>query len=91
MELLTNKNILLRDSYMKICELIRSKDYDYIEYRMNTPTLDRDDIFIGCARSENGKLISLDGDYYSKHQEIIKYEEWSDEEEKIKNGLTVWI
>ena len=35
------------------------------------------------------KLISLDGDSYYEDEEIISYEEWSDED--CKNGLTVII
>lgn len=35
------------------------------------------------------ELISHDQDYYSKDEEIINYEEWSNKE--IKNGLTIVV
>ena len=75
---------------MTIADLIKNKDYDYISWRVILPeNLDGDDMFFGCAKSKNGKLISLDGDIYSEDTEVLRYEEWSDEEERIKNGLTV--
>ena len=40
---------------------------------------------------ENGKIISLDGDFYSLNEKVIASEEWEDEEENINNGLTVIV
>lgn len=75
---------------MVVGDLIKNKDYDYIECRITLPeSLGGGDTFFGVAKSENGKLISLDGDSYSENTEIIKYEEWTNEEKGIKNGLTV--
>ena len=75
---------------MTVRDLIKNKDYDYISWRATLPeNLGGGDMFVGCAKSENGKLISLDGDIYSENTEILEYEEWSDEEEGIKNGLTI--
>ena len=75
---------------MTIKDLIKNKDYDYISWRRISPEdIDGDDIFFGATKSENGKLISLDGDYYSENTEIISYEEWDSLEDNIKNGLTV--
>ena len=69
-------------------DLIAKKDYDYIEYRA---ILDYDvDCFVGGAASKNGELISKNGDTYSKNVEVIRYEEWDNPEENIKNGLTVY-
>ena len=72
---------------MKIEDLIKAKDYDYIEYRMTIPS--GSNIFAGHFSSKNGKIISLDGDSYSASEEIISYKEWSKPENNIKNGLTV--
>lgn len=75
---------------MTVGDLIRNKDYDYISWRMIIPGLfDGDSLFFGCTKSENGKLISLDGDTYSEGEEIISWEEWSNPEKGIVNGLTV--
>lgn len=75
---------------MTIGDLIKNKDYDYISWRVTLPErASGGDTFFGCTRSENGKLIPLDGDIYSEKTKIISYEEWEDEEEGIKNGLTI--
>lgn len=77
---------------MTVGDLIKEKDYDYISWRATVPEgidIGEGDIFVGCSKSENGKLISLDGDCYSEKTEILSYEEWEDQEEGIKNGLTV--
>ena len=75
---------------MTVGDLIQNKDYDYISWRVTLPEkIGGGDTFIGCTRSENGKLIPLDGDIYLEKTEILEYREWSDEEEGIKNGLTI--
>lgn len=77
---------------MTIGDLIKNKDYDYIDYRITLPEhLGGGDTFFGCARSENGKLIPLDYDTYSENEEVIRWEEWSDPEKDVKNGLTVVV
>lgn len=77
---------------MTVGDLIKNKDYDYISYRLLLPNDSKDSNgeFFGVASSKDGKLISLDGDtIYSEEDEIIRYEEWSNNE--IKNGLTVVV
>lgn len=77
---------------MTIGSLIKEKDYDYISWRITLPEeAGGGDTFMGCAKSEGGKLIPLDGDIYSEDEEVISYEEWSNEEAGIENGLTVVI
>ena len=50
---------------MIVKDLIKNKDYDYIEWRVTAPPqINEEDIFFGCCKSENGKLIPLDGDSY---------------------------
>ena len=45
-------------SYPTIGDLIKNKDYDYVEYRVTIPSADRqDDIFAGAFRTESGKII----------------------------------
>ena len=72
---------------MKISDLIKNKDYDYIEWRVTSS--DGQEIFFGKAASKDGDLISLDGDSYDEDTEIIRYEEWSNPKKEIQNGLTV--
>ena len=75
---------------MTVGDLIKDKDYDYISWRATLPErVGGGNTFIGCTRSENGKLFALDGDIYSEETEILEYREWSDEEDGIKNGLTI--
>lgn len=76
---------------MTVKDLIRKKDYDCIEFRMALPgNLDKS-VFYGVAKSKNGELISVDGDNYETElgEEILGYEEWSNESKNVKNGLTV--
>lgn len=72
---------------MKVSDLIKNKDYDYIEWRVTSS--DSEEIFFGKSASKDGKLISLDGDSYDEDTEIIRYEEWSNPKKEIQNGLTV--
>lgn len=79
-------------SYPTIGDLIKNKDYDYVEYRVVIPSEDeQDDIFAGAFRTEAGKIIPLDGDIYDQNKEVVESEEWSDIENGIKNGLTVIV
>ena len=75
---------------MTVGDLIKNKDYDYIEWRAKLPeSIGGGDTFFGSCISKNGKLISLDGDSYSKDTEVISFEEWDYPEKNIKNGLTI--
>lgn len=61
-------------------------------YDMHKRKIDMaDGTFAGCFKTENGKIISLDGDSYSLNEKVIASEEWEDEEENINNGLTVIV
>lgn len=73
-----------------IGDLIKDKDYDYISYRL-TMKDKSESFFAGCFKSENGKIIPLDGDVYSLDEEVLRYEEWSKPEEGINKGLTVVV
>lgn len=79
-------------SYPTIGDLIKNKDYDYVEYRVTIPSADEQkDVFAGAFRIESGKIITLDGGIYDSDKEVIKSEEWSNPEKGIKNGLTVIV
>ena len=73
-----------------IGDLIKDKGYDYISYRLTVDDKSKS-FFAGCFRSENGKIISLDGDVYSLDEEVLRYEEWNKPEEGIYKGLTVVV
>lgn len=49
------------------------------------------DTFAGCFASKDGEIIPLDGDTYSNNEEVLSYEEWSQPENDIQNGLTVVV
>lgn len=76
---------------MTVKELIQNKDYDRIEVRMTHLNFPDKTVFYGVCKSKNGELISVDGDSYEaeKEEEILSYEEWSNESKNVKNGLTV--
>ena len=73
---------------MTVKDLIKNKDYDYISWRVTLPEkAGEGDTFFGATRSENGKLISLDGDSYDEDTDVLSYEEWSSV--SVNNGLTI--
>lgn len=71
---------------MKIKDFF-NKDYDYVSYRICAdkfgPT------FAGSFKIQNGRIISLDGDDYNPEEEVMSYEEWSND--KYQNALTVTV
>lgn len=77
---------------MIVRDLINKKDYDYIEWYMTLPEdFGKSNIFFGISKSINGELISLDGDSYSEDETVVSYNEWSDDELGIKNGLAIIV
>ena len=42
-------------------------------------------------KSKNGEIIPLDGDIYDKDEEVLSYEEWTQPEDDIQNGLTIMV
>lgn len=62
-----------------------NRDFNKIEYRTIRYLFGRDiDILHGFCKYINGELISLDGDYYSLNDVIVKYEIYRDD------WLVVW-
>lgn len=77
---------------MTIGDLIKDKDYDYISYRMIIPGVNNgNSIFAGCFKSENGKIISLDGDTYSEDEEVVEWSEFTNPSRGVENGLEVVV
>lgn len=76
--------------YPTIEQIIKDENYDYVEYRLFTPTL-RKDVFAGCFKVEDGKLTSKDYDVYDTSEPVLSSEEWSNEEKGIKHGLTIIV
>lgn len=75
---------------MTLSNLIKKKDYDFISIRITMPKhISDNSVFMGAAKSINGKLLPLDGDAYDENEEVLMYEEWSCKERGINNGLTV--
>ena len=73
---------------MQVSDIIKNKDYDYIEWRI-IMSKDNSETFVGSSKSKNGKLISLDGDIYYEDTIIERYEEWTNFNKNIYNGLTI--
>ena len=79
-------------SYLTIGDLIKNKDYNYVEYRINISFTDEQkDVFAGAFRTESGNIIPLDGGIYDSDKKVIKSEEWSNPEKGIKNGITIIV
>ena len=74
---------------MTIGDLIKNKDYDYVSYRLTIP--ESDYTFASFFPSKGGEIIPLDVVIYSKEEEVLSYEEWSQLEDDIQNGLTVVV
>ena len=84
--------------YPTIGDIIKGKDYDYVEYRLTMPKNKKNfegnfstekSIYAGCFSVENGKINSIDGDTYGLSESVIASEEWSNE--SVKKGLTVVV
>lgn len=55
--------------------LAKDKPIETIMARTNAPFADeKDGILFGYCKWDGEKLISLDGDYYSLDEEIVRYE-----------------
>ena len=74
---------------MTIGDVGKNKNYDYVSQRLSLR--DGSDTFAGCFASKDGEIIPLDGDIYDKDEEVLSYEEWTQPEDDINNGLTVVV
>lgn len=78
--------------YPTIGDLIKNKDYDYVDYRITYSDCNNNTgIFAGCFKSEDGKIISLDGDVYNEYEKVVASEEWTTEKNRKMKGLTVIV
>ena len=73
---------------MRLGDLIKSIDENYITIEYRTYTPGGEDILAGYCRWNGMQLISMDGDSYSLDDEITKYEINVNTHDKIL--LTVW-
>ena len=72
---------------MKIKDLI-SKDYDCVIYCITHPN-HPEGVFSGSFETKDGVIYPHDQDYYSPDEDVLWYEEWSQDD--IPNGLTVLV
>lgn len=81
---------------------LAKKNYDYVSYRLTLREWNDSDIndenlrmehstFAGTFAITDGKIKPLDGDTYDLSEEVLWYEEWTDEENDIKSGLTIIV
>ena len=91
-----NEPITLLDLIDKV--ITTKRDFDYLVRRTYIEefpfTEDSDTIYSGVfAISHNNgvHIVSLDGDMYSLNTKIIAYEEWTDPDNGIYNGLDIII
>lgn len=66
---------IYEDSVVRIKDLIKDKNYDYVEYRIPSKESNKGD-FAGAFRVEDGKIISIDGDSYKEEERVYAAEEW---------------
>lgn len=67
---------IYKDSTVLIKDLIKDKDYDYVEYRIPSKESNKSE-FAGAFKVEDGKIISIDGDSYNEEERVYAAEEWS--------------
>ena len=73
------KNFIYLEQPIEFCNTILfSNKYNLIQIHDNTP-VGEDDIvgFAGVCKVENGEVIPLDGDSYTKHMTVIAYKEFT--------------
>ena len=94
MQIYREKKTMIKNenSYPTIGDLIKNKDYDYVEYRITIPFIDEQkDIFAGAFKVKSGQIIPIDGGIYDLDKEVVKSEKWSNPEKGIKNGITIIV
>ena len=74
--------------YPTIGDLIKNTNYDYVSYRV---TWKDTDVFAGCFKAEDDRIIPLDDDTYEPEEEVLASEEWSRPEVDVYHGLTVVV
>lgn len=92
---------LCKKPYPTIKDVLESmqppRAFDYVSYRLYLDTPDTfteksDHIFAGCfATNKANEIIPLDGDTYSENEKVLAYEEWTDPNSNISNGLTLVV
>ena len=85
--------------YPTIKDLVKNKDYDFIEYRALFPKIENIDnkrsihdqsLLLGYFKSYNGVFCSyLYNDEYCPDVNVIYFKEWKDTNKNIKNGITI--
>lgn len=69
---------------MTVRDLIDKKNYTYVEWRVTTPEyIIEEDMFFGYCEVINGELISGDGDTYDENTEVLRYEEWVNQDNEL--------
>lgn len=85
------KNFIYLEQPMEFCNtLLFSDKYNLIQIHDNTP-VGEDNIvgFAGVCKVENGEVIPLDGDSYTKYMTVIAYEEFTTDNGKLGLNLLV--
>lgn len=92
-----------KEPYPTIGDIIAGKNYDYVSYRVRFEKEKHEKrlpdyyfeegMFAGAFEVKNGEIISLDDDTYSKNEEVLESEEWTQltDEGEIINGLTIVV
>ena len=76
----------------KFNELFRDKNYELVQVHLRNVLGDKEDeIFVGVFKWENNVLNSLDGDCYNPEMEVLEFEEFVNEEARVKNGLAIIV
>lgn len=79
---------IYEDSVVLIKDLIKDKDYEYVEYRVPSKESNNGE-FAGAFRVKDGKIISIDGDSYDEEERVYAAEEWSND--KYPHALTIIV
>lgn len=85
------EDFIYLDQPTEFCSTLLFTDkYNFIQIHDNTP-IGKDDVigFVGVCKVENGEVISLDGDSYTKHMTVIGYEEFTTDNGELGLDLLV--
>ena len=87
--------MILNNEPIKFIDLIHklNKNYDWIgiELILNNKR-NCEFTFAGCFKmGDNDEIIPLDGDSYSKNMDVWYWEEFSNPDENVENGLSIWV
>lgn len=70
------KDFTYFDESQEFCELFKNQNYDIVQVHDMTPVGNNIVGFAGQFKWQDNKIVSLDGDSYTKHMSVLGYKEF---------------